>query len=97
VLTQRRFQAASISEIDSSYPAALGRHGIPAVWRAARLRGDLGTVVEQYGPEAIGVEFVAASGRTQALVTLRLEDLRPVADDDRVAVRPAHSADRREG
>jgi hypothetical protein len=61
------------------------------------LRGDLGTVVEQYGPEAIGVEFVAASGRTQALVTLRLEDLRPVADDDLVAVRPARSADRREG
>jgi Domain of unknown function (DUF4926) len=27
-------------------------------------RGDLGAVVEVYGPESIGVEFVAASGRT---------------------------------
>jgi len=54
-------------------------------------RGDLGTIVEQYGPHAIGVEFVAASGRTQALVTLCPDDLRSVADDDLVAVRPAHA------
>ena len=60
-------------------------------------RGDLGTVVERYGPDALGVEFVAASGRTQALVTLRLEDLRSVADDDLVAVRPAHAGSRRDG
>jgi hypothetical protein len=53
--------------------------------------GDLGTIVERYGPDSIGVEFVAASGRTQALVTLRAEDLRAVADDDLVAVRPAHA------
>jgi len=52
-------------------------------------RGDLGAVVERYGVDAIGVEFVAASGRTQALVTLRPEDVRAVADDDVVAVRPA--------
>jgi len=54
-------------------------------------RGDLGTVVERYGPNSIGVEFVAASGRTQALVTLCLDDLRAVADDDLVAVRQAHA------
>ena len=54
-------------------------------------RGDLGTIVEQYGAHAIGVEFVAASGRTQALVTLCPDDLRSVADDDLVAVRPAHA------
>lgn len=60
-------------------------------------RGDLGAVVEQYGPDAMGVEFVAASGRTQALVTLHREDVRPVADDDLVAVRPSSSADRRDG
>ena len=54
-------------------------------------RGDLGTIVEQYGQHAIGVEFVAASGRTQALVTLCPDDLRSVADDDLVAVRPAHA------
>ena len=34
--------------------------------------GDLGAVVEVYGPDAISVEFVAASGRTKALVTLSL-------------------------
>ena len=54
--------------------------------------GDLGAVVEVYAPDAIGVEFVAASGRTQALVTLRPEDLREVADDDLVAVRPVSSS-----
>lgn len=52
--------------------------------------GDLGTIVERYGPESIGVEFVAASGRTQALVSLRPEDVRAVADNDLVAVRRAH-------
>jgi hypothetical protein len=57
-------------------------------------RGDLGAVVELYAPDAIGVEFVAASGRTQALITLRLADVRPVDDDDLVAVRPSTSADR---
>ena len=60
-------------------------------------RGDLGTVVEIYGPHSIGVEFVAASGRTQALVTLQPTDLRPVADDDLMAVRPSGSADRPDG
>ena len=60
-------------------------------------RGDLGSVVEIYGPDSIGVEFVAASGRTQAVVTVRPEDLRPVADNDLVAVRPAGSLDRRDG
>jgi hypothetical protein len=39
--------------------------------------------------DALAVEFVAASGRTQALVTLRPEELRQVGDDDLVAVRPA--------
>jgi hypothetical protein len=60
-------------------------------------RGDLGAVVEVYRPDAIGVEFVAASGRTQALVTLRPADLRAVKDDDLVAVRSIGSADRRDG
>lgn len=55
-------------------------------------RGDLGAVVEVYAPDAIGVEFVAASGRTQALVTLRPGDVREVGDDDLVAVRPVNSS-----
>ena len=54
--------------------------------------GDLGTVVEVYGPDAIGVEFVAASGRTKALVTLQLQDVREAGDDDLVTVRPSSSS-----
>ena len=61
-------------------------HDIPA---HGLRRGDLGAVVEVYAPDAIGVEFVAASGRTQALVTLRPADIREVADNDLVSVRPA--------
>ena len=51
-------------------------------------RGDLGAVVEILGSETFAVEFVAASGRTQALLTLRRSDVRRVRDDDLVAVRP---------
>jgi hypothetical protein len=52
-------------------------------------RGDLGALVEVLSPEALAVEFVAASGRTQALVTLKPGDIRAVQDDDVVSVRPA--------
>ena len=52
-------------------------------------RGDLGTVVEVCGPDAIAVEFIAASGRTQALVTLKPSEIRAVSDDDLVSVRPS--------
>jgi len=56
-------------------------------------RGDLGAVVEVYAPDGLEVEFVTASGRTVALVTMRGEDVRPVADDDLVSVRSCrHSA-----
>lgn len=55
--------------------------------------GDLGAVVLVYGPpdapEGLEVEFVTASGRTQALRTLVPGDVRPVRDDDLLAVRPA--------
>jgi Domain of unknown function (DUF4926) len=50
--------------------------------------GDLGAVVDVYAPNAIEVEFVTASGRTKALITLTPDDIREVADDDLVAVRP---------
>jgi hypothetical protein len=49
--------------------------------------GDLGAVVEVYPPDALEVEFVTASGRTSALVTLRTTDVRPISDSDLVAVR----------
>ena len=51
--------------------------------------GDLGAVVQVYSAGALEVEFVTASGRTQALVTLEAADVRPVRDDDLLAVRPA--------
>jgi hypothetical protein len=50
-------------------------------------RGDLGTVVEVYEPDGIEVEFVTASGRTGALLTLRVTDVRHVADADLISVR----------
>jgi len=56
-------------------------------------RGDLGTIVEVYGPDAVEVEFVRASGHTQAVVTLPPSAVRDVVDDDLVAVRPATSRD----
>ena len=49
--------------------------------------GDLGAVVEVYEPDGLEVEFVSASGRTEALVTLSEDDVRPIADDDLIAVR----------
>ncbi len=49
--------------------------------------GDLGAVVETYEPDGIEVEFVTASGRTGALVTLKPGDVRPVDDTDLITVR----------
>ena len=50
-------------------------------------RGDLGAVVQLYQPEGLEVEFVTAAGKTQALVTLSVKDVRPVQDGDLIAVR----------
>ncbi len=50
-------------------------------------RGDLGAVVELYDADTMEVEFVRASGKTQALVTLAHADVRPVLDTDQIAVR----------
>ena len=53
-----------------------------------RLRkGDLGAVVQVYEPEGLEVEFVSASGKTEALVTLQQTDVRPVSDRDLISVR----------
>jgi hypothetical protein len=52
-------------------------------------KGDLGTVVEVYSERGVEVEFLTASGRTAAVVTLDAEDVRPGADDDLMAVRPS--------
>jgi len=49
--------------------------------------GDLGAVVQVYEPDGLEVEFVTASGKTQALVTLNVNDVRPVQDSDLITVR----------
>jgi hypothetical protein len=50
--------------------------------------GDLGAVVHVYAADALEVEFVTASGRTQALLTVAATDVRAVGDNDLLAVRP---------
>jgi hypothetical protein len=50
-------------------------------------KGDLGAVVQVYSPDHFEVEFVRASGRTQALVSLSTADVRQVRDEDLLSVR----------
>ena len=57
----------------------LPAHGLKA--------GDMGAVVEVYPPDALEVEFVVASGRTKALLTLRFSDVRAIRGSDMLAVR----------
>ena len=46
-------------------------------------KGDLGTIVHLYnGEKAVEVEFVAASGKTIAVITLSPEDIRPLANHE---------------
>jgi hypothetical protein len=47
------------------------------------LRGDVGAVVHVYGDgAALEVEFVAGSGATVAVETLRAEDVRPLGREE---------------
>ena len=71
-----RFNALDTVVLDRDLP----QHGLR--------RGDLGAVVEVLDPDGLEVEFVTASGRTQALLTLRTDDVRAVRDEDLIAVRP---------
>jgi hypothetical protein len=66
-------------------------HDVP---EAGLRRGDLGAIVELLGSDAMEVEFVAGSGRTQALLTLGPEDVRQVGDRDVIAVRTIEGAER---
>jgi hypothetical protein len=54
--------------------------------------GDLGAIVEVHDADHFEVEFVAASGRTEALITLRSDDMRHVNDRDLIAVRSLQQA-----
>jgi hypothetical protein len=54
--------------------------------------GDVGAVIQVYSADAIEVEFVAASGHTQALVILTTKLVRPVGPKDILAVRQLDGA-----
>jgi hypothetical protein len=63
-------------------------HDIPAHGLRA---GDIGAVVDVYD-DSVEVEFVSGGGRTQAVLTLGLDEFRAIGDGDLLAVRPlAHS------
>ncbi len=55
-------------------------------------RGDVGAVMEVYEPDGLEVEFVTGSGRTQALVTLKVSEVRLITDTDILAVRSLRAA-----
>jgi hypothetical protein len=51
-------------------------------------KGDLGTIVHLYSDKkAMEVEFVAASGKTIAVLTLTPKDIRPMAKNEILHVR----------
>jgi len=54
-------------------------------------KGDVGAVVQVY-PHAVEVEFVTAAGGTRAVVTLGMDQIRPVRQDDLLAVRRRDAA-----
>lgn len=49
--------------------------------------GDVGAVVQLYSADAFEVEFITATGHTQALLTLRATDVRAAQADEMLAVR----------
>ena len=55
-------------------------------------RGDIGAIVEIYEPDGLEVEFVTGSGETQALVTLKFDEVRLVLGSDILAVRSMDAA-----
>ncbi len=56
------------------------------------VKGDLGAVTEVYAPDGLEVEFVTASGKTLAVITLKSSDVRAVEDNDLISVREIHAA-----
>ena len=59
-------------------------HNIPS---AVLYKGDPGTVVEMLPLGTLEVEFVAASGRTQAFLMLKVSDVRHIGGRDIIFVR----------
>jgi hypothetical protein len=56
-------------------------------------KGDVGAVVEVLDPNVYEVEFVAASGRTQAVITLESGEVRALGDQDLISVRSLAESD----
>ncbi len=50
-------------------------------------KGDLGAVVLVYGSDGLEVEFVSATGQTEALLSLKESDVRTPADGDLMTVK----------
>ena len=67
------------------------RYGLNYAILAALVGPSGRSVVEVYEPDGLEVEFLTASGRSAALLTLNGWDVRPVSDDDLVSVRPCLS------
>ena len=55
-------------------------------------KGDIGAVVEVYAPDGLEVEFVTGAGKTQALVTLNAQDVRPIGKSEILSARPLDAA-----
>ena len=49
--------------------------------------GDLGTVVEIYPSKGLEIEFIRASGETQALLTVKELDVRKIDSHDLLTTR----------
>jgi len=54
--------------------------------------GDIGAIVEISEPDTIEVEFINGSGKTQALLTLKIEDVRPIAENEILSARSLKAA-----
>ena len=54
--------------------------------------GDQGAIVDLCEPDGLEVEFVTADGHTQALLTLRADDVRKAEPGEIVTVRPTRAA-----
>jgi hypothetical protein len=63
---------------------AMPKHGLKA--------GDIGAVVEIYDPDGLEVEFVTGSGKTQALLTLNVNEVRSIGDNEILAARSINAA-----
>jgi hypothetical protein len=56
-------------------------------------KGDVGAVVDALGQDNYEVEFVAASGRTLALIELSGSQVRALGDSDLISVRTLAETD----